>query len=208
MKIDRSEVFRYMGERLKEPSQLIADEVDSICERMEKLVKPHYVYKIFTPTLDDSSVTVGGKRFVSKSIAKHLSGCERVAVLAGTLGTSSDLLIRECAVRGTIKLSSAQAAGTAMLEQVLDLACDDIRNESGLYPIPRFSAGYGDFPLEYQADILALCDAEKRIGITLTSNMMMIPSKSVTAFVGLRASPCTLHTDCTNCIKKDCEYRK
>ncbi len=208
MRIDRKEVFRYMGERGNEPSTEIINEVESVCAKMEDNAEPHYVYKLFTPQFDENSIILGGKRFISKSLTKHLSGAEKVAVLAGTLGTSSDLVIRECAVLGTVKLSAAQAAGAAMLEQVLDEACCVLSQEAGLYAMPRFSAGYGDFPLEYQENILFLCDATKRIGITLTDNMMMIPTKSVTALVGLKPEPCGQKHDCTKCDKKDCDFRK
>lgn len=207
MKIDRKEVFRYMGERGNESSTEILTEVESVCVRMESLAEPHYIYKLFTPEYSKNSVILGGKRFISKALSKHLAGAEKVAVLAGTLGTSSDLIIRESAVLGTVKLSAAQAAGAAMLEQVLDEACAVIGQECGLFPMPRFSAGYGDFDLKYQADILCLCDATKRIGITLTDNMMMIPTKSVTALVGLKSTPCK-GGGCKECYKKDCEFRK
>lgn len=207
MKIDRSEVYRYMGERTKEHSFEISKEVESVCERMELLAEPRYVYRVFTPEIAQGSIILGGRCFKSEKLAKHLSGAEKVAVLAATLGTSSDLVIRESGVLGTVKLAAAQAAGAAMLEQVLDDACSVIEKECGLYSMPRFSAGYGDFSLEYQADILSLCDAAKRIGITLTDNMMMIPTKSVTALVGLKTEPCKLG-GCEECDKKDCDFRK
>ncbi len=197
-----------MGERGSEPSAEILNEVESVCAKMENTAEPRYVYKLFTPEFDGDAVIIGDKRFVSKNLTNHLSDAEKVAVLAATLGTSSDLVIRESAVLGTVKLATAQAAGAAMLEQVLDGACDDIERETGLYAMPRFSAGYGDLPLEYQSDILSLCDATKRIGITLTDNMMMIPTKSVTAFVGLKLEPCGQKHDCTKCNKKDCDYRR
>lgn len=208
MKINRSEVYRYMGERGNGHSAEIQSEVELVCAKMEQRAEPHYVYKLFTPRIDGDSVVLGGKCFISKDLSKHLSGAEKVAVLAGTLGTSSDLVIRECAIWGTVKLAAAQAAGAAMLEQVLDGACEVIGKECALFPMPRFSAGYGDFDLSYQADILSLCDATKRIGITLTDNMMMIPTKSVTALVGLKAEPCGKLHDCTKCGKKDCDFRK
>ena len=208
MRINRNEVFRYMGEKGNEPSAEILNEVECICSKMEKLADPRYVYKLFTPQFDGDTVIIENNHFVSKNLVRHLAGAEKVAVLAGTLGTSCDLIIRESAVLGTVKLAAAQAAGAAMLEQILDSACADIEKEAGMFSLPRFSAGYGDLALEYQWDILALCDATKRIGITLTDNMMMIPTKSVTAFVGLKSQPCSHKIACRECDKKDCDYRR
>ena len=52
--------------------------------------------------------------------------------------------------------------------------------------VSRFSPGYGDFDISYQNIILEHLDANKKVGITLTDSMMMIPSKSVTAIIGLK----------------------
>ncbi|MBR3258643.1 MAG: vitamin B12 dependent methionine synthase, partial [Eggerthellaceae bacterium] len=46
--------------------------------------------------------------------------------------------------------------------------------------------GYGDLPLEVQPDLLGLLDASRRLGITLSDSLLMSPTKSVTAIVGLR----------------------
>ena len=55
----------------------------------------------------------------------------------------------------------------------------------GLPLSARFSAGYGDVPLELQRDIFALLDCPRRIGLTLNESLLMSPSKSVTAIVGI-----------------------
>ena len=51
---------------------------------------------------------------------------------------------------------------------------------------PRFSAGYGDLPLELQADIFNLLKPEKQMGVFLSESFIMSPTKSVTAFVALK----------------------
>ena len=49
----------------------------------------------------------------------------------------------------------------------------------------RFSPGYGDLDLKYQPLILNELSALKHTGITLLENLMMTPSKSVTAIIGI-----------------------
>ena len=49
----------------------------------------------------------------------------------------------------------------------------------------RFSPGYGDVPLSLQRDVLAVLDAQRKLGITLSDTFFMTPCKSVTAFVGI-----------------------
>jgi len=50
---------------------------------------------------------------------------------------------------------------------------------------PRFSPGYGDLPLETQREIFDVLDCSRRIGLMLNDSLLMSPTKSVTAFVGV-----------------------
>ena len=50
----------------------------------------------------------------------------------------------------------------------------------------RFSPGYGDLTLEMQRDVMAALDCGRTIGITLTDSLLMTPSKSVTAIIGMK----------------------
>ena len=73
---------------------------------------------------------------------------------------------------------------------------------------PRFSPGYGDLPLSLQRDIFRVLDCPRKIGLTLNESLLMSPSKSVTAIVGLghpRESSCS--GGCNQCSKTDCIYR-
>ena len=207
MHIDIKEVLRYMGNGNHEASDDIMSAVDKVCKIFESTVSPDYVYRIFPITADEGSVTLNGITFKSVRLAKHLTGCSYAAVIAATLGTDADTIIRRMTVLGTINAAIAQAAGTAMIEQVADIAVSAVEKESALKSIPRFSPGYADWELAAQKDMLALCDAQRRAGITLTDSMMMIPTKSITAIVGLNKTGCTAKKDCSQCDKKDCDYR-
>ena len=59
-------------------------------------------------------------------------------------------------------------------------------NDAGLKSVSRFSAGYGDFPLECQRGLLEMLRADKILGISLNDSLLMTPAKSVTAVVGLK----------------------
>lgn len=107
-----------------------------------------------------------------------------------------------------------QAAATAMIEEFCDMATDEIKqkiesNNSPIYFRPRFSPGYGDFPLSYQKNMAAVLSCSKKIGLTLTDSLIMAPSKSVTAVIGVSASSIGCHTHgCDVCSKLDCIYRR
>ena len=49
----------------------------------------------------------------------------------------------------------------------------------------RFSPGFGDLPLAVQPAFLAALDAPRRIGLAATAGNLLVPTKSVTAVVGL-----------------------
>ena len=49
----------------------------------------------------------------------------------------------------------------------------------------RYSPGYGDLPLALQPEIVRVLAADKRLGMVATESNLLIPAKSVTAFVGL-----------------------
>ena len=81
--------------------------------------------------------------------------------------------------------------------------------QSYKYLRPRFSPGYGDFDINYQKKIVQLLDSAKQIGLTLTEGCMMVPTKSVTAFIGISDTNLTCHrAGCEVCTKEDCLYRR
>ena len=59
-----------------------------------------------------------------------------------------------------------------------------IKKEKGVIR-PRFSPGYGDLPIEIQKDIFRALDCPRRIGLTLNENLLMSPTKSVSAIIGI-----------------------
>lgn len=82
------------------------------------------------------------------------------------------------------------ALASAGIEQVCNRAEECFREQlPDTYFTWRFSPGYGDLPLSLQPEILRLLDLEKRLGLTVTAEHILIPRKSVTAIVGLADRP-------------------
>lgn len=50
--------------------------------------------------------------------------------------------------------------------------------------LKRFSAGYGDFDIRFQADIYHILNMET-LGVGITETCILMPEKSVTAFCGI-----------------------
>ena len=74
------------------------------------------------------------------------------------------------------------------MEALSDLFNAQIEEEAGAQGMslrPRFSPGYGDLPLVVQKEFMTLLDCAHLIGINLNESLLMSPSKSVTAVIGM-----------------------
>ena len=100
-----------------------------------------------------------------------------------------------------------QAFGAERIEALCDVFCRDIGKELGVRTGPRFSPGYGDLPLDAQKMIFSVLDCEKRIGLFLNDSLLMSPSKSVTAFVGIGGEKKQHKNRCSFCQMRDCTFR-
>ncbi len=181
--------------------------------QLEAVLAPKSIYKEVTlHRISESETEVGGIVFQSRKLQTHLRDADRILLFAATLGTGADRLVRRFAAADeTAKAAAAQALGAAAIEGYCDEICAEIAEKeakSGYYLRPRFSPGYGDLPLEAQRDFFRLFDITKRIGVTLTDQCMMLPTKSVTAFIGLSKTPSCATPRCETCPDTACAYRK
>ena len=107
-----------------------------------------------------------------------------------------------------------QAYGAERIEALCDAFEEKVK--SGLNENqslrPRFSPGYGDLPLMVQPAFLAALDATRRIGLSVTKNNLLVPTKSITAVIGLfdQLLPDAGARDaCAACqLRADCQFRK
>ena len=77
-----------------------------------------------------------------------------------------------------------QAIGAERIEALCDCFEADVRGEYGSIR-SRFSPGYGDLSLDFQNDLFRVLDCQRTIGLVLNESMLMSPSKSVTAIIGV-----------------------
>lgn len=105
------------------------------------------------------------------------------AYLCGTIGSEFDAWQRRLAAVSAADAYFAQQIGLEEVEKVMDSLEDAIRREldPGEVLLPRRSPGYGEMPLEASREILDRLDAPRRLGVSITSSNLLVPSKSVTA---------------------------
>ncbi len=185
---DISEILRYLGYRGTGLTH--ADEV-RIAETIEltnSVIKPACAWKLFeTEYMQDGILLINtGFKLQGESIKKHLNGASKAVLLCVTLGHGFDVEVERSMVRDPAFSVVLNACGIQAVEKYADMLQRDI--DAVLAPLHtgvRFSPGYGDLPLESQADFLRILDASRRAGIRLNENYLMDPIKSVTAVAGV-----------------------
>ena len=213
MKISEKEVLRYLGFRQHMPDENTLRFICAVESALQTEIRPKSIYGEFPLAfLSNREVEIGDKVFESEKLRRHLNGCERILVFAATLGAGADSLLRRYSATDRAKAAVAQAVLAVATESYCDEVCAEIAkndNNNGGYLRPRFSPGYGDMALTAQRDLFALLEITKRTGIVLTESYLMLPTKSVTAFIGLTrdAQRCDKR-GCALCDNTDCAYRK
>lgn len=178
--VNRGEILRYAGVRGR------AEDVEKLLDEcLEETGGLTYrvCYAEF-PIIRGEELDLGFIKTRSDTAKKALLGCDSVVVFGATVGLAIDRLIAKYSVLSPAKALLLQAIGAERIESLCDLFCSETAVSKSIRP--RFSAGYGDLPLEVQRDIFAVLGCEKNIGVTLNESLLMSPTKSVTAMFGVK----------------------
>lgn len=212
LEADRREICRYLGLRGAEPDAATARAVDEAVEALEAAIEPKVVSRRFRlKRLGGHALDIEGLRVESAALSRNLEGCDEAFLMAATLGLGPDRLIARAQAAGAMHRAVAlQAASAALIEAWCDRVNEELRREvaeEGKVLRPRFSPGYGDFSLDAQPGIFRLLGVQKHIGVTLTDSLLMLPTKSVTAVVGIADAKTDCLSGCAACDKADCAFR-
>ena len=205
MRYSRAEALRYLRAQANDEAAGIL--VDTVFLKLRNEVQArHVLQKHACEILEDGVLLECGVKFTSKDLAKHLAGCKEVLLLAATLGAKVDIAVRRLALESVSEGAAAQAVAATIIEGY----CDEVqeRVECDLYQRLRFSPGYGDWDLSEQRKLFAILECEKKLGLTLTDGLMMAPSKSVTAVIGLSEEKSCVWKKCLSCNNINCPYRE
>ena len=200
------EILRYAG--CKDTDSETAALLAECIKEAEGKLTYKVCYREFPIKSDGDICDFGAFYLKSKNLAANLKSCENVIIFAATIGVEIDRLIAKYGRISPAKALMFQSIGAERIEALCDAFCEDIKNERNVGLNPRFSPGYGDLPLEAQKNIFAVLEPARRIGLTLSDSLMMSPSKSVTAFVGLSSDKeKNRENKCSTCNKNDCGFR-
>lgn len=231
--VNRGEIMRYAA--CKGDDESVSRLIDECLKELKGKLNLGVVFRFFHVTVVGDEVDLTFTKVVSRSLARALEGCGSVAVFASTAGMYVDRLIEKYSRLSPAKALVMQAVGTERIETLCDAFCIDLQDEVAPdVTRTRFSPGYGDLPLAMQTDVFRVLDCGK-IGLTLNDSLLMSPSKSVTAIVGISDGTdrnCAEHKSrsdgntengcsankntgsntqqksCTSCTSNDCAYRR
>lgn len=211
----KKEAFLYLGYKNNLPDEKTISEIDKCIDEIKALKSEKYTYSVFDILKNENEIEIKNTnmRLFSKDVLNHLKNSKKVAILCVTLGAQVDFLINKYNKTNLSHAVLFDACATAFVEDVCDRAQEEIgeiAKKEGFKITPRFSAGYGDFPLENQKDIIKITNAEKYINLTVTDECVLIPTKSVTAFIGFTKSETVSCTNkCLACnMKENCKFRR
>ena len=118
-----------------------------------------------------------------------LCDCDSAVLFVATVGGAPDRLMAKYSHVSPAASLAVSAVGSERVEALCDLFCAELAAENatrGRVTVQRFSPGYGDLPLSVQRDIFSVLAPHKHIGVMLGDSLLMSPSKSVSAIVGIK----------------------
>ena len=193
-RVDRAEIYRYLGAAGGCVDSRTEELVEDVLLELGSRADPRHIMRVFplriieapgAPVIDFGCFSVR-----SGSLYRNLLGCDEVILFAATIGEGADFLIRRYGKTQMSRAAVCQAASAAMIEAYCDELNEKWKEEyaaSGRRLRPRFSCGYGDFSLEHQREFLRVLEMDKRLGIRLNDALLMYPTKSVTAVIGIES---------------------
>ncbi len=181
---DKREACRYMGYKSDRKNEALEELYSECLELFKKEADYKAVYREVPITLNDGVIDFGFCKIENENLYKNLSGCSSAVIFAATAGAVVDRLIMRCSALSATEGMVCDCIASSGIE----VWCDEVNSVAvgTRQSKPRFSPGYGGVSLSYQEDILSFLDAQRKLGITLNSSLMMIPKKSVTAIIGIK----------------------
>ena len=214
MNIDKAEALRYMGYRGQKMDDNLTDLLDECIYEVKNISNMSFTYEIYDMESSEEGMCLKGTTLIlrGRDIHANLAKAEKCAVMAVTLGLEIDKRIAFYSKIDLTKGLIFDACATAAVEALCDTIQEEIKAKAKIMRLeitPRYSPGYGDFSIDIQKDIIKVLKTYERIGLSVNESSIMIPRKSVTAFIGLQRGKCSEENHkCRNCKDRYCMFRR
>ncbi len=211
MRISIADAVRYMG--AGKGNEEIRRMTEETAAELERKITPRYTWRAFRTEIRESGVFLpeAGETLQGGLARNMLAECDTAVILLCTLGAEFEAMQRTQEARDMSRAVVLDACGSAWAEAGCDAAEEEIAARfPDRYRTDRFSPGYGDLPLESQGWILRELNAGRRLGVAETASHLLIPTKSVTAVIGLSDRPQAAKIrGCAYCaLREGCAYRE
>lgn len=209
---DESEVLRYLQHRGKDVDENLHAQVLYCMDKINVAAKPNFVFKEWNQK-KEGELPDELKFLTGSSIKEHISECDKLILMAVTIGVGVDNAIRKEELKNVANALIMDSCGSTLVEAVCDSIEASFRKQylkGNRYLTFRFSPGYGDLPIAVQRQFVNVVNATRRIGVNVSDSGIMLPRKSVTAIMGVSDKKQeTLKKTCAGCnLLKSCRYRK
>ena len=184
----RREIYRYLRLEGNAPDDATSADVERNLLRLKDTVDVRAVASLRPITKQDGAIVFGDFSTESEMLQKNMKTSEYALLFAMTLGPAVDRLISRLLITSKADAFITDACCTEYLESYANRYCAHVREEAaqqGLIAHPRFSPGFADFGLEFQWPLIRSLQADKKMHIALTEGNMLVPTKTITALMGL-----------------------
>lgn len=207
------EVLRYINVPYMKADDEIKMQILDTYNELEALAQIRSSVRYFELDINDNLVSLKDTPILmtSNDLARLFKNCKGTFLLAVTLGAEVDKKISSMQQVDMLKALLFNACANVMIES----GCDEIESElmksleMNQYLTMRYSPGYGDVALKVQGEILNVLDTARKMGLTTTKAGMLLPLKSVTAFIGVSTIKEDRQKKCSECLMHEtCTYRR
>lgn len=214
IQVDKSEALRYLNYKNSNIDDETARLLDESIKELKEISELKYVYEIFDILIENNNIIFKNSNIKIKSndLKELFKTSDKAAVMAATLGFRVEQKIKYYSLTNLTKGVIFDACAASYIESLCDYAEAEIKEialKYGLSTTFRYSPGYGDVSISHQESILSSLNAQKHIGLTVSDSSILIPRKSVTAFIGFTNSKVKIKKSCVNCnLFNNCSYSK
>lgn len=192
--INRKQILKNLSYEDETADKITLEKISDCEILVMKNIHPRYMGKCFNLRSENDRVylvdnqTKGNELKLSgEKILSELYYCEKAVLFCITLSGDIDMEIGLIEKQDIEKAIMLDAVASAALEDYCDIVEKDVSAKYPDYQITyRFSPAYGDMPVNTNSDFVAMLDAERRIGVSVSESGKFTPRYSIAAILGLK----------------------
>ncbi len=180
--------------------------VKTLIETAQPLIRPQAAFRVsYIEERLENAVTVDGIRLASHVLRKQLDKVDRVFPYVVSIGNQLEEKIRGCG--DILDQYYLDTIGNVALSTVRKYLECQLMSKYAINGLSSMSPGsLSDWPIEEQKPLFSILgDVETAIGVTVTKDLLMVPTKSISGIYFPTDLP--FYT-CQLCPRKNCDSRK